>query len=258
MKTISLYLTQVQVFENWVNTSSKEKTSTSLKEAFFCLTCIGTIFKDCPFFTPAFSEENQFTVYGEGRRKLSLPKILEDQMQVPYFPVDMDTLFQAQIKFREVEPKQVIQIGDDITVIPFRLTHPNAALGYLLQIQEVRIAYVSDHEHEPGKISQDVLEMVQGVEVLIHDAQYSREELASGKRDWGHSAWEDVVDLALESQVKHLLLFHHDPDATDEQLNERQFLAQQLFPNTTVAREGLRIPLSQFVESRRGQRGTPN
>ena len=53
-------------------------------------------------------------------------------------------------------------------------------------------------------------------------------------------------------------LFHHDPDATDEQLNERQFLAQQLFPNTTVAREGLRIPLSQFVESGRGQRGTPN
>ena len=48
-----------------------------------------------PFFTPAFSEENQFTVYGEGRHKLSLPKILEDQMQVPYFPVDMDTLFQT-------------------------------------------------------------------------------------------------------------------------------------------------------------------
>jgi len=201
-----------------------------------------------PFFTPAFSEENQFTVYGEGRHKLSLPKILEDQMQVPYFPVDMDTLFQTQIKFHEVEPKQVIQIEDDITVTPFRLTHPNAALGYLLRIQKVRIAYVSDHEHEAGRLSQDVLEMVRGAEVLIHDAQYSREELAGGKRRWGHSAWEDVVDLALESQVKHLFLFHHDPDATDEQLNERQFLAQQLFPNTTVAREGLRIPLSRFVE----------
>jgi phosphoribosyl 1,2-cyclic phosphodiesterase len=201
-----------------------------------------------PFFTPAFSEENQFTVYGEGRHKLSLPKILEDQMQVPYFPVDMDTLFQAQIKFREVEPKQVVQIEDDITATPFRLTHPNAALGYLLQIQKTRIAYVSDHEHKTGKLSQSVLEMVRGVDVLIHDSQYSREELVKGKRRWGHSAWEDVVDLALESQVKQLFLFHHDPDATDEQLNERQFLAQQLFPNTAVAREGLRVPLSQFVE----------
>lgn len=155
-------------------------------------------------------------------------------------------IFDAGSGIRELG--QHLMERDDITVTPFRLTHPNAALGYLLQIQEVRIAYVSDHEHEPGKISQNVFEMVQGVEVLIHDAQYSREELASGKRNWGHSAWEDVVDLALESQVKHLFLFHHDPDATDEQLNERQFLAQQLFPNTTVAREGLRIPLSRFIE----------
>jgi ribonuclease BN (tRNA processing enzyme) len=58
----------------------------------------------------------------------------------------------------------------------------------------------------------------------------------------GTSAWEDVIELAIESDVGHLLLFHHDPEATDEILNERQFLAQKLFPYTTVAREGLKIP----------------
>ena len=46
-----------------------------------------------------------------------------------------------------------------------------------------------------------------------------------------------------EAQVQQLFLFHHDPAATDEHLNERQFLAQQLFPQTFVAREGLKIPL---------------
>jgi ribonuclease BN (tRNA processing enzyme) len=116
-------------------------------------------------------------------------------------------------------------------------------LGYLLQISKARIAYVSDHEHESGELSQGVLEMVQGVDALIHDAQYSREELANGKRGWGHSAWEDVVDLALEAQVKQLFLFHHDPNTTDEQLLERQLLARQLFPNTTAARDGLRVLL---------------
>jgi hypothetical protein len=40
-----------------------------------------------------------------------------------------------------------------------------------------------------------------------------------------------------------LFLYHHDPEATDEQLNERQFLAQQRFPQTFVAREGLKMPL---------------
>jgi phosphoribosyl 1,2-cyclic phosphodiesterase len=196
-----------------------------------------------PFFTPAFSEENRFVIYGEGKRKVSLPEILKEQMQGPYFPTDMDTLFQAQIEFREVEPNQVIQMADDITVTPFRLTHPNAALGYLLQVSKAHIAYVSDHEHKSGELSQGVLEMVQGVDVLIHDAQYTWEELARGKRGWGHSAWEDVVDLAIEAQVERLFLFHHDPTTTDEQLLERQLLARQRFLNTTVARDGLRVPL---------------
>ena len=50
---------------------------------------------------------------------------------------------------------------------------------------------------------------------------------------------EDVVQPALEAQVKQLFLFHHDPEATDEHLNERQFLAQQRF-RPFVAREGLK------------------
>jgi hypothetical protein len=46
--------------------------------------------------------------------------------------------------------------------------------------------------------------------------------------------------------VHQLFLFHHDPAATDEMLNERQFLAQQIFPPTFVAREGLKMPLSSL------------
>jgi phosphoribosyl 1,2-cyclic phosphodiesterase len=200
-----------------------------------------------PFFVPAFAPENQFTIYGEGKRKLSLAEVLEDQMQAPYFPVDMGTAFQAHIKFQEVFPYQALRIYDAITVTPFRLHHPNAAVGYLVQIEGVQVAYVTDHEHNVGQFSPEVLRMVRGVDVLIHDAQYSRADLRHGKQGWGHSAWEDVVDLAREAQVQQLFLYHHDPEATDEQLNERQFLAQQIFPSTLVAREGLKVPLTKFV-----------
>jgi phosphoribosyl 1,2-cyclic phosphodiesterase len=199
-----------------------------------------------PFFRPAFSQENQFTIYGEGKRKFSLSEILEDQMQAPFFPIDMDTLFQAQMKFQEVTEKQTVIIGDDITVDPFRLTHPNAALGYLLQIEDFRLAYMTDHEQKAGEVSSHLLDRVYGVDVVIHDAQYDREALEKGKKGWGHSAWEDVVDLAIEAQIGQLFLFHHDPDITDNQLNERQYLAQQIFPRTLVAREGLKIPLGKF------------
>ncbi len=196
-----------------------------------------------PFFAPARVKDNQFTLYGERKQQLSLAQILTEQMQSPYFPVDMETMYQAQTIFREVEARHTIAIDPDLFVTPFRLTHPNGALGYLLHIGDRRIAYVTDHEHSLGHLSPEVLAMTADVDLLIHDAQYSRAEIATEKRGWGHSAWEDVVELAIESDVGHLLLFHHDPEATDEILNERQFLAQKIFPYTTVAREGLKIPL---------------
>jgi phosphoribosyl 1,2-cyclic phosphodiesterase len=196
-----------------------------------------------PFFVPVRTQENQFTIYGERKGQLSLSRVLAGQMQAPYFPVEMETIFRAQVKCHEVEAKQTIEVHPGLFVTPFRLTHPNGALGYLLSLQGRRIAYVTDHEHDIGQLSPTVLEMTRGVDLLIHDAQYGREELANGKRGWGHSAWEDVVELACAAQVEQLVLFHHDPEASDEILNERQFLAQERFPHTIVAREGLKIPL---------------
>lgn len=84
--------------------------------------------------------------------------------------------------------------------------------------------------------------MVKGVDLLIHDAQFDREQLA-GRRGWGHSAWEDVVDLAIQADVRRLFLFHHDPDATDDDLDARRDLAQARFPGADVAREGLAVTL---------------
>jgi phosphoribosyl 1,2-cyclic phosphodiesterase len=196
-----------------------------------------------PFFTPAYTRENRFVIYGEARPRYPLVELMEDQIQHPFFPVEMQDLFRAQIDFRELVCGDTVEIHPQIYVTAFRLTHPNAALGYVLQLNEMRVAYVTDHEHALEQLSPAVLEAVRGVDVLIHDAQYSRDELRHGKQGWGHSAWEDVVHLAQEAQVTQLFLFHHDPGATDEHLNERQFLAQQIFPQTFVAREGLKIPL---------------
>lgn len=201
-----------------------------------------------PFFTPAFAPGNQFMIYGEARWPYSLIKLMEGQIQHPFFPVEMKELFQAHVHFQEVEVGETVEVKPQVRVTSLRLNHPNAAIGYVLQVEETRIAYVTDHEHTLEQLSPQVLHAVAGVDMLIHDAQYSRDEIRQGKRGWGHSAWEDVVQLAIEAQVKQLYLFHHDPEATDERLNERQFLAQQRFPQTFVAREGLKIPLQSITQ----------
>lgn len=194
-----------------------------------------------PFFAPAFSPENRFVIYGE-RKGRPLAEIVRDQMQQPYFPIAMDA-FRAEISFVEVGPGDELALGDDVRMTAHRLNHPNEALGYLVDIGGKRIAYVTDHEHEPGRLSPTVLEMARGVDVLIHDAQYSRERLQRDRQGWGHSAWEDVVDLAMEARVHRLFLFHHDPDATDEELDDRLRQVQERFPRAELAREGVTLRL---------------
>ena len=94
-----------------------------------------------------------------------------------------------------------------------------------------------------------MVEAVTGGALLMHEAQDSRADLRTGTPGWGHSAWEAVVHLALEAQVTQLFLYPHDPEATDEQRNERQCLAPQRFPPTFVGREGLKIPLHSVRRS---------
>lgn len=196
-----------------------------------------------PFFVPAIAPGNHFTIYGEGKRKYSLFQLIEEQLQYPFFPVEMEDLYQANINFHEMGSNETVEISPHVAIKSFRLRHPNAALGYTLRLGDFRIAYVTDHEHEVETLFPTVLQECSGVDILIHDAQYDREELRKHKRGWGHSAWEDVVQLAIEANVQQLFLFHHDPEMTDDQLNERQFMAQQIFPQTFVAREGQKIPL---------------
>ena len=196
-----------------------------------------------PFFGPALAPGNHFTIYGEGKRKYNLFQLIEGQFQNPFFPVEMEDLYQANLHFQEIGSNDTVTISRGVQIKSFRLQHPNAAIGYILDLEGVRVAYVTDHEHEVGTLSQTVLKETSGADILIHDAQYTREELRQDKKGWGHSAWEDVVQLAIKAEVKQLFLFHHDPEITDEQLNERQFMAQRMFPQTFVAREGLKLPL---------------
>lgn len=149
---------------------------------------------------------------------------------------------QAQIYLSE---QRTVEEATDITTdVP----------GQHKQGDDVRIAYVTDHEHKAGQLSPNVLEMTSQVDVLIHDAQYTREQVASTKKGWGHSGWEDVLELAVQSQVKRLFLFHHDPDTTDAELNERQLLAQQTFPHIIMAREGLKVPLIRQIKQSKENR----
>jgi ribonuclease BN (tRNA processing enzyme) len=61
---------------------------------------------------------------------------------------------------------------------------------------------------------------MKGAKVLVHDSSYTAEEYGS-HRGWGHSTYGEAVDLALEADVGTLVLFHHKPERSDDELDQR-------------------------------------
>jgi len=105
--------------------------------------------------------------------------------------------------------------------------------------------FVLATDTEPGSPLHDraLRELAQDADVMVYDAQYTPEQLAGEKRGWGHSSWLEGVHIARECNVKKLILFHHDPDSDDAYVDGLVLRAQQEFPNTWGANEGLTISL---------------
>ena len=102
--------------------------------------------------------------------------------------------------------------------------------------------HASDFEHGDPRLDLILREYARDADVLIMDAQYTPEEYSS-KRGWGHSTWLEATNVARDSGVKQLVLFHHDPGHSDAFLDDVVRQARRHFDNTVAAREGWAISL---------------
>ncbi|MBW4576290.1 MAG: MBL fold metallo-hydrolase [Aphanothece sp. CMT-3BRIN-NPC111] len=198
-----------------------------------------------PFFLPAFVKGNRFHIHGTpAPNGATIEQRLNDQMLHPNFPVPLQ-IMGADLKFYDLEVGQKIQIGD-ISVENALLNHPGQATGYRVSWRGYSAAYITDTEHFPDRLDENVLRLARNADVLIYDATYTDEEYnspASSKVGWGHSTWQEAVKVAYAAKVKKLVIFHHDPLHNDDFLDRIGELAAQEFPDTLIAREGLSIQL---------------
>jgi phosphoribosyl 1,2-cyclic phosphodiesterase len=186
-----------------------------------------------PFFNPLYNPNCSITFYASCYA-CALKESLEGQMITPYFPITLD-LAASKRSFNNLggEP---ITLGD-LTVEPFPLNHPQGAGGYRIESKGAVIVYATDREHGHVKLDAVMRDYAQDADVLIHDAQYTLEEYPRYK-GYGHSTWEEAVNVAQQCNVKQLVLFHHDPNHDDETVATIETNARARFPNTVGAREG--------------------
>lgn len=198
-----------------------------------------------PFFTPAFIKGNCFHIYGAvSPNGATVQQRLNDQMLHPNFPVPLQ-IMGAQLKFYNLEMGDTVELGD-VKIETGLLNHPGEAIGYRINWQGCSAAYISDTEHYPDRLDENVLRLADNADVMIYDATYTDEEYHSPKSSkvgWGHSTWQEAVKLAKTANVKQLVIFHHDPLHDDDFLDLVGDRAVQLFPNTILAREGMTIEL---------------
>ena len=217
-----------------------------------------------PFFVPAFIPGWRLNFFGPGDNRVDVEQHISDQMKAPYFPVETETWL-ARIRY--VEPGESgIRCGP-MRINHFNVHHPGSTYGYRIEAAGKNIVYASDNElsfinqsidsrkqefdeHEQ-RLLEDMreeersraIEFMQGVDILIHDAQYTPEDYQK-KRGWGHSCYIDTVNCAIDAGVGSLYLFHLDPNYNDDAVDRMHAHALAIIAGRKsqmqchVAREG--------------------
>ncbi len=191
-----------------------------------------------PFFKPAFISGNEFTIVGGETDRVNLQKMISDQMNKVYFPIQLNEL-KAKLSFRPIEEEEFGVFGAKVQSM--YVNHPTFAIGYRISQSGKTLVYISDNEpfdrkvaqairnvdkvivdkflHADGDPNQRIFDFVRNADVLIYDATYTPEEYVD-RVGWGHSHYLFTLKVAAEGNVKKLVLFHHDPAHGDDKVDD--------------------------------------
>jgi phosphoribosyl 1,2-cyclic phosphodiesterase len=193
-----------------------------------------------PFFLPAYDPNREVTIATFGRKDqyFDLKAIFENQMRKEFFPIPLQEMG-AKLNF--IQEENEIFEKDGIKIISSEHTHPGGAYSYRIETEGKVIVFITDIEHTNG-IDERVIKIAKDADILIHEAQYTPEELEDHK-GWGHSSWMQAIEVAKLANVKKLFITHHDPDHDDVFLDNIELECKRLFPNVELAKDNLEIEL---------------
>jgi phosphoribosyl 1,2-cyclic phosphodiesterase len=193
-----------------------------------------------PFFEPAYDPDMELNimVLGVKRKFTGLHDIFAAQMQEEYFPVSLDNM---GCRFNFLEYNDIIASLRSTTINSIKQNHPGGSYGYKMEVNGKKLVICTDLEHHPD-IDESIVKFSQGADILVHDAQYTAEELIR-YRGWGHSSFEQAMEVAERAAVGKLIMTHHDPDHDDKFLSSIEEQCQRRMSNCALAREGMKIDL---------------
>jgi len=190
-----------------------------------------------PFFAPVYCDDVNIEIHaGHLSTCGGIKQVLSAQMCQPTFPIPFSEL-SANITFRDFIAGQSFSLGDGIEIKTAPLNHPDGGTGYRIECDGTSICYVTDTEHKPGQLDQNILGLIKDADLVIYDSTYTDDEYPKFA-GWGHSTWQEGIRLCKAAGAKKLAIFHHDPSHDDNFMDEVARQAKEEWSGAMVAQEG--------------------
>lgn len=196
-----------------------------------------------PFFSPFYHRGNHFTVVSAGQVNAPIRDILSGQQLDINFPVPFED-WKAELDYLCIKPGETFTLGD-FRVETVQLNHPGITVGYRIEADGgVATVFTDTARISKARLGDGIggsppdaaytaaftarlAHCARQSDVLVHDTHFFEHEMV-GRYDWGHSTVEDAMHLAYLAGVKRLILFHHAPNHSDVQVDEKLTLARDL------------------------------
>lgn len=202
------------------------------------------------FFAPFYDPDCEVTLWGPPSSVRTLKERVSRYLSAPLFPIELADL-PARITFLDA-PEEPWEI-DGLRVVAEPVSHPGTTLGYRVEANGASLAFIPDHEPALGlaleSLTSDWISgypLAEGATLLLHDSQYTEDEYER-RIGWGHSSVRQAVTFAAMAGAESMLLFHHDPVHTDDDLEAHRERAHELWQGDgrapELAREGMEIDL---------------
>jgi len=192
-----------------------------------------------PFFVPAFIPINHFHLYGAATAEgESMQQRLSNQMLPPNFPVPIQVMG-AKLEFHTIAPENSFSL-DDIEIATSYINYKHRSIAYRITWQGCSVVYATSPD--PDDHNDDFQKLIENIDLLILAAPHLHPpglSLTSLE-----SLWLERVHLAKVAGVKSLVLSSYDPDYDDDLLDNLGAVVKTVFSNSSLAREGMVIPLS--------------
>jgi phosphoribosyl 1,2-cyclic phosphodiesterase len=221
-----------------------------------------------PFFAPIFHPQNRLEIYGLQRTQSSLRKTIANALSDPLMPIGLEDL-RAELSFHEIHEGLEFQLDPQVRICTARANHPYRALAYRIESDDAALVFIPDTgpfhtvlfgderiewTGAPTANTDDellalaamraqIVDLARGADWLIYDSQFTDAQYARFPH-WGHSTAAQAREIAEEAGVGQLLLFHHDPHHTDEQIDailDEQRAACESGLIITAAYEGMEL-----------------